>query len=148
MNKVRWTMQIIISVALLALTGTILAGCTCVPPGTIPPACQQWYDQGKEDGTKIGYDQGYNDGQGKGYNDGYDKGYNDGKRDCPACPSCQDNYQDGYRDGWNAGVQQCWGYCWNRCSYWCRDWCRYKCPGCEPGMVPQYSESLPPSLMK
>ena len=84
----RRTLYIVLPVTVLALLGAFFAGCACVPPGTMPPVCQQWYDKGKQEGYNTGYNEGLNRGKESGYNEGYTKGLEEGKRLCPDCPKC------------------------------------------------------------
>jgi len=84
----RRTLYILLPVVVLVVLGAILAGFACAPPGTMPKACQQWYDKGKLDGYNDGYTKGKADGQATGYNEGYVKGLQDGTALCPQCPTC------------------------------------------------------------
>ena len=90
MKMSRRVLYILLPVMVLALVGTFLSG--CVPPGTMPPACQKWYDKGNQEGYNIGFTEGYNKGKQEGmvtgYNEGYAKGLADGKQACPDCPKC------------------------------------------------------------
>lgn len=92
MKRNRRTLYIVFPTVVLALLGALFAGCGCTPSGTIPRACQQWYDQGKlegyETGFMEGYDRGKADGREVGYSDGYVKGLEEGKNLCPSCPVC------------------------------------------------------------
>jgi hypothetical protein len=84
----RRTLYILFPVIVLVIVGAALVGFACTPPGTMPKACQQWYDQGKLDGYNDGYAKGKADGQAAGYNEGYVKGMQDGTALCPQCPQC------------------------------------------------------------
>jgi len=84
----RRTLYILLPVVVLVVLGAVLAGFACAPPGTMPKACQQWYDKGKLDGYNDGYTKGKADGQATGYNEGYVKGLQDGTALCPQCPTC------------------------------------------------------------
>ena len=84
----RRTLYILLPVVVLVVLGAVLAGLACSPPGTMPKACQQWYDKGKLDGYNDGYTKGKADGQATGYNEGYVKGLKDGTALCPQCPTC------------------------------------------------------------
>lgn len=100
MRKNRRTLHILLPVIVLVIVGATLVGFACTPPGTMPSACQQWYDKGKMDGYNEGYSQGKIDGQTVGYSEGYTKGLQDGKALCPTCPTCptcpQQQYQYQY----------------------------------------------------
>lgn len=84
--------HILLPAVVLVLIGTFFAGCACAPPGTIPRACQEWYEKGKQEGHDIGYNEGYDrgkaDGKEVGYSEGYVKGLQEGKNLCPGCPQC------------------------------------------------------------
>jgi hypothetical protein len=84
----RRKLYILLPVIVLVILGALLAGFACVPPGTMPTACQQWYDKGKLDGYNDGYNKGKTEGQSAGYNEGYTKGLQDGTALCPQCPTC------------------------------------------------------------
>ena len=88
MRKNRRTLYILLPIIVLAMVGSTLIGFGCTPSGTMPSACQQWYDKGKMDGYNAGYSQGKTDGQSVGYSEGYTKGLQDGKSLCPQCPTC------------------------------------------------------------
>ncbi len=83
---------ILLSTVVLALLGSLFAGCAWFRPGTMPRACQQWYDKGKQEGYingfKEGYDRGRTDGKEVGYSEGFTKGIEEGKKLCPSCPEC------------------------------------------------------------
>jgi hypothetical protein len=70
---------ILMSAIVLVIVGAVLVGFACTPAGTMPPSCQQWYNQGKMDGYNDGYAKGKADGQTVGYSDGYTKGLQEGK---------------------------------------------------------------------
>jgi hypothetical protein len=84
----RLTLYILLPIAVFILLGAFFAGTACVPPGTMPRACEQWYEKGKAEGYNTGYDEGYNRGKDAGYNDGYTQGLKEGKNLCPECPEC------------------------------------------------------------
>ena len=84
----RRTLYILLPVIVLALLGVVFAGFACVPPGTMPPVCQQWYEKGKTEGYNVGYSRGKEEGKATGYNEGYTKGLDEGKKLCPECPKC------------------------------------------------------------
>jgi hypothetical protein len=84
----RLTLYILLPVTVLVLLGVLFVSSACTPPGTIPTACQQWYDKGKLDGYNDGYSKGKTEGQSAGYNEGYAKGLQDGTALCPQCPTC------------------------------------------------------------
>ncbi|MGD0353787.1 MAG: hypothetical protein ABSB38_09920 [Dehalococcoidia bacterium] len=84
----RQTLCILLPVIVLVVLGAVLAGFACTPPGTMPTACQQWYDKGKLEGYNDGYNAGKTEGQSTGYNEGYAKGLQAGTALCPQCPTC------------------------------------------------------------
>ena len=96
----RRTLYILLPVFVLVLLGAFFAGSACVPPGTMPPVCQQWYDKGKTEGYNEGYSRGKEEGKSTGYNEGYTKGLQEGMTLCPECPTCpecpQYQYQSPY----------------------------------------------------
>jgi hypothetical protein len=93
----RRTPYIMLPIIVLALLGAFFAGCACVPPGTMPPVCQQWYEKGKTEGYDSGYNRGKEEGKATGYSEGYTKGLDEGKKLCPECPKCPECPQYQYQ---------------------------------------------------
>lgn len=93
----RRTLYILLPIIALVVLGAVMAGLACTPPGTIPSACQQWYDKGKQDGYTDGYNAGKTEGQSAGYNEGYAKGLQAGTALCPQCPTCPQCPQQQYQ---------------------------------------------------
>lgn len=81
-------LQIALPIALLALLLSLAAGCSCYPPGTMPPKCQEWFDKGRMEGWQTGKQVGYQEGKAAGFQEGYAKGLEEGKKLAPACPTC------------------------------------------------------------
>ena len=84
----RLTLYIVLPVAIVVLLGVCFAGTACTPPGTMPRACEQWYEKGKQEGYDSGYNEGFNRGKDSGYTEGYTQGLQEGKNLCPECPEC------------------------------------------------------------
>ena len=123
----RRKLYILLPVIVLVILGAVLAGFACVPPGTMPTACQQWYDKGKLDGYNDGYSKGKTEGQSAGYNEGYAKGLQDGTALCPQCPTCPTcptcpNYTEyPYQNYYPYQYYYPYPY-----------YDQYRCPSCEP----------------
>jgi hypothetical protein len=88
MKRSRSTIRIVLPIILLSLLASIIAGCACYPPGTMPPKCQEWFDKGRMEGYEIGRQTGIQEGKAMGFQEGYNQGLEDGKKLAPACPTC------------------------------------------------------------
>lgn len=55
-------------------------------------SCQEFYNQGLDEGHDEGYREGHDDGYDEGHDDGYDEGHSEVEDICSGYASCEDYY--------------------------------------------------------